>query len=527
MPHRAILPGSLVLLLLAACATSDSLGTLGDDGGAPSGDPQTEGEDAICLLHNCASDLECGACSDGRTTCLVDEKRCVACNAATNEGCPDGQYCSSWGNCVDDGVTCPTDAHGEPQISCASNADCGACDPLHQVCDTAASKCVACTAADTSACQSTDQCIAGECAPRCPSSCSVDADCASCGTATHPANACNAHRCAECSDTMPCPGGLSCSPQGACVEVCGTDGQGTCTTDAECDGCGADNNTCHTPINGGEGRCGVAATGCSDLGQGVVVLPSPFDQVTNLCSSEADCAGVGVDLNVGKMLRDLTGFDEIDDANIHYGMNECASVGITNDLSCGVCVPCKEDADCEPIDVDAVAGDAFGSLGAIAAALLLDQIFGPSDHKVHMYCEAVAGEYGACVPCPGFLQECGVGSPGGGGSTTCDHDVCTEGSALGAGCDACANTVCGIDDYCCQNQWDAQCIAEAEQYCGASCGGGTNPACHDVCVTGDPLQPSCGSCAASVCAQDAYCCNTFWDGTCAGYAETICGETCT
>ena len=29
------------------------------------------------------------------------------------------------------------------------------------------------------------------------------------------------------------------------------------------------------------------------FGEGVVVLPPPFDAVTNLCSDDADCGGVG------------------------------------------------------------------------------------------------------------------------------------------------------------------------------------------------------------------------------------------
>ena len=37
------------------------------------------------------------------------------------------------------------------------------------------------------------------------------------------------------------------------------------------------------------------------------MLPAPFDKVTNLCSTDIDCASVGIDLNVGAILRDITG----------------------------------------------------------------------------------------------------------------------------------------------------------------------------------------------------------------------------
>src|ERR1700722_14031139 len=54
----------------------------------------------ICLLHNCNADLDCAGCSDSHTTCLTSEHRCVACNAGGATGCPSGQVCSSYGNCV-------------------------------------------------------------------------------------------------------------------------------------------------------------------------------------------------------------------------------------------------------------------------------------------------------------------------------------------------------------------------------------------------------------------------------------------
>ena len=61
---------------------------------------------------------------------------------------------------------------------------------------------------------------------------------------------------------------------------------------------------------------------------GVVVLPAPFDQVTNACSNDGDCAGVGVTFDVGKMLRDLTGISQIGDAPIQYPMSGLNSAGL-------------------------------------------------------------------------------------------------------------------------------------------------------------------------------------------------------
>jgi hypothetical protein len=530
--HLAALALATPLLVAGfGCASSDDVdpnGVGSSDGGSGNNEIQEEGS-GICLLHNCSDDSHCGACDQGRTKCDVAEGRCVACDAATATGCPEGQYCTSWGNCAADGLECATDAHGEPQISCAANTDCAACDPMHQVCDPATNTCVACTDQDTSECASDDICINNKCEDKCPSTCESDNDCGACGTGANAAHACHAHKCAECSATYACPAGFTCSSHGTCERECGDHDTGSCMTDADCAGCGASGLVCHVPLNGGAGTCGPAASGCSDLGQGALTLPAPFNQVTNTCSNDGDCAGVGVTLNVGEMLRDLTGIDGIDDANISYPMGECASVTISNNLSCGVCVPCEVDNDCNDIDVDQVALDAFGPIGSIAAAFLLDQVFGSGDHKIHMYCENVAGNYGVCVPCPGFMYDCSVGGGGGGGGGgSCSHDICSSGGPLNASCDSCSETVCDIDPYCCDTEWDSLCVGEAEYYCDLDCsGGGGGGACvHSECDEGVGLNQNCSSCADTVCSTDPYCCDNDWDDVCVQQAEDWCGLSC-
>lgn len=63
----------------------------------------------------------------------------------------------------------------------------------------------------------------------------------------------------------------------------------------------------------------------------------------------------------------------------------------------------------------------------------------------------------------------------------------------------------------------------------AQCGSLTNP----CCVTSPTLSPGCSdqTCCESVCAADAYCCDTYWDTTCANAAVVRCpglcgGESC-
>lgn len=460
---------SLVALVVVPGCGSDDAGPApfaGDGGGSDAAADGKSGNDTICLQNNCDTDRHCADCSGGRTVCNQKEHRCVACGAAAGgKGCGTGQYCTKYGDCVPNGVTCAEDPAGAPQVACKSNADCGACGPNFRVCNVGTQKCVGCSATDTTNCQSTDVCTNETCVPACPSECKTDGDCGQCGAPGKEAHACNRHVCAQCSPTAPCPGGDKCDDHGVCVKRCGLGnkpGKTTCLADADCAGCKG-TTKCKLPVNGGEGVCVAPATGCSDLGKGVLVLPPPFDTVTNTCSNDADCANVSADLNVGKILRDVTGVSAIKDASVPYGMRVCGAVDVL-DKSCGLCVPCKVDTDCQDIDVQQVAGDAFGPVGSIASAILLDKAFGPNDRKIHLYCQNVAGNYGACVPCPNLLARCAVGGevpPTG----ACDHDVCAPGGPLGVQCDPCVAEVCAKDSYCCTKEWDLACKVEVDQFC--------------------------------------------------------------
>lgn len=525
MLHRLrALPGLALALLVAPLA---ALGAACASGGAslPPGGGGDDLPDQICLLNNCAADYECQACTEGRRTCLIAEGRCVACDPETGGGCPEGEVCTRWGACVADGVTCPSDDHGDPLVTCVTSTDCLACDPLHQICDTGSSRCVACTLDDTSACQSTDTCVGGRCVARCPYACTVDADCENCGVPGHEAPVCNAHRCSECSDARPCPAGFACSPQGTCVSVCGTDGDGACGADADCTGCGAPGFVCHG-AGTGAGTCGPAAATCADLGAAAPAVPAPWDAVTQACTTDAGCAGVTAPVAVGEILRDMTGIGAIGDASVNYPMATCGDVKVgtgANVISCGVCVPCEVDADCGPIDVEPIAEALFGPSGSVDASYLSDQVFGPNERRIYMYCETIGAGYGVCSACPGYLNDCSVGDPGGGG--TCDHDPCTSGGPLGTDCDACAAALCQIDSYCCTTAWDSICISEVEASCGMTCGGGAGCA-HSECVAGPALADGCSPCASTVCAADSYCCATEWDAVCVNEAATMCDVGC-
>jgi hypothetical protein len=540
---------------LTACGDDEADTTTAGQGGQGGGAGGGQGE-GICLLNNCSADEHCLGCADGRNTCLEAENRCVACDPNTGEGCPDGQECSAFGLCVPNGLTCPTDGDGNPTVNCDENSDCLACSPMHQVCDTEIGKCQACTATNTQHCLSSDICVDNNddgrvesCSPKCPANCDDANDCSQCG-GTDPANmeqwahACFQHTCAECSDTFPCAAGEECV-NGTCQKPCGILGAapGTCEGPGDCLSCGDGDDawTCRTPINSPHGTCIPPVAGCSDLG-GVAVLPEPYSDVTNLCSDDADCANVGILYDVGKQIQDLVGGTELDlgftsvtitsPANVEYKMPICADIEITDTISCGVCVPCEEDADCQPIDIDPLIGDLFKDepLAQIAFALLADLLWGDEDdHHLNFFCLNVAAGYGACIPCANPLSSCGGGGGGGMGSGSCPHDVCTEGDALDStvcmGVEGqCVADVCAQDDWCCTEDWDDLCVNLADAECNGICTG-AGPCSGDVCtVKATPRLETCDGCTGAICAADPFCCDVEWDQACVDQADPLDAE---
>jgi hypothetical protein len=157
------------------------------------------------------------------------------------------------------------------------------------------------------------------------------------------------------------------------------------------------------------------------------------------------------------------------------------------------------------------------------------------------------------------------------GCVTWAGDCC--GSNGTPGCDdaACTTTICTLDAYCCDTQWDQLCadqaaveldclgvggscpapgcgnaVLEAGEVCdgpalgGADCitqgfdGGalGCAPGCGgydtsgcedfggDCCLANGTIGCDDPGCTATICAADAYCCDTQWDQICADAAVT-------
>ncbi len=65
--------------------------------------------------------------------------------------------------------------------------------------------------------------------------------------------------------------------------------------------------------------------------------------------------------------------------------------------------------------------------------------------------------------------------------TACCIDDSGEGGCDGGPIEAC---VCGFDPFCCDTEWDANCVAEAEGICNATCEV-VVPACEAIDITSD------------------------------------------
>lgn len=111
-----------------------------------------------------------------------------------------------------------------------------------------------------------------------------------------------------------------------------------------------------------------------------------------------------------------------------------------------------------------------------------------------------------------------------------DNGPCCE-PHVGGFCndELCCNVVCSIDSWCCEAQWDSECVKIAEKECGVCtsvCGGAATGNC---CLPhGTPFCDNT-SCCQLICGMDSYCCTNNWDTICANEANLfcgVCGDTC-
>lgn len=117
------------------------------------------------------------------------------------------------------------------------------------------------------------------------------------------------------------------------------------------------------------------------------------------------------------------------------------------------------------------------------------------------------------------IEEYGCGSCDGdeGHAGTEPHDCCEIGEA---GCndpetEAC---VCDQDSYCCESQWDDRCVSHVQEHSCGSCGEDVEPARGTPRACSEPGngERGCGDpeIEACVCEHDRYCCQSEWDEEC-------------
>ena len=127
---------------------------------------------------------------------------------------------------------------------------------------------------------------------------------------------------------------------------------------------------------------------------------------------------------------------------------------------------------------------------------------------------------GQCAATATMLCE-GLCSPGG-------HPACAPGSGDcfvqngTPGCfdEECCNLICSQDDFCCEVNWDLSCVEAAMKQCRFN-----NPACRgegDCFEANGTIGCEFEECCNDVCELDIFCCDTEWDGRCAGMALDVC-----
>lgn len=88
----------------------------------------------------------------------------------------------------------------------------------------------------------------------------------------------------------------------------------------------------------------------------------------------------------------------------------------------------------------------------------------------------------------------------------------------------CCDSVCEVDQFCCQVRWDESCVEYARAICNL-----------DVCACGDPfsgpckvvhVRPGCEDvlCCGAVCALDEFCCDITWDAACVAAYKILCAD---
>lgn len=305
------------------------------------------------------------------------------------------------------------------------------------------------------------------------------------------------------------PGGAPCAGGGCCDLECidGTCGGYQCINlDDACE---------HSGECCGELRCHPGSKLCLEC------LPDDSD-----CEGAADCC---------------SGHCEIVE-------DEGAVAGTCAPKPCGAPIgaECEEAEDC--CDGFCVDAPALGhSVCSLAECLPISVLCERHDTCCSGRCDPNFGCESACMGpglgegcsstdlpcCEGTCQEARCCMPDGAPCddvTTCCSKQC-HGNAIGdQKCGPPPPVSCALTGGACLTKGDCCNNADCE---GAECCKVVSMPCsHDICVIGDPLEPTClvggdpdATCIAAICTQHPHCCCTAWDQTCKD-AVSSCGIQC-
>jgi hypothetical protein len=143
-------------------------------------------------------------------------------------------------------------------------------------------------------------------------------------------------------------------------------------------------------------------------------------------------------------------------------------------------------------------------------------------------CEAVCAIDAFCCDtawdsiCAGEAADTPICNCGGGACPPSSNDCCAPGTGPGCSDTACCESVCALDAFCCDTAWDGICAGEAQADPNCNCGGGKS----NCCTANGGLGCDDAACEATVCAVDSFCCQVAWDSICASEAQDLCGNLC-
>jgi len=132
-----------------------------------------------------------------------------------------------------------------------------------------------------------------------------------------------------------------------------------------------------------------------------------------------------------------------------------------------------------------------------------------------------------------FLLAAENAACGEGARRLCAHDKCVAGDRLDSACAVCVADICNVDPNCCGAAWDGGCVEKVRTECGSLLCPESQGACaHTLCTEGTALTAGCDdppvspSCVTAICAVDADCCTTGWDADCVAAVAGVCGLNC-